>query len=295
MSLLSRLESKFGRYAVPNLTVFLIAGQVVAYLADSAPRGPGGAAVLESIQLIPQQVLAGEWWRVVTFLFVPPATNVLFAFIGWYLFYLMGTSLEANWGPFRYSVYLAIGYLASVVAAFASWSVAAGPALPASNLFLYGSVFLAFARFYPEFVLYIMFVLPVKIKWLAWLTWATYTWNFLTADAWLPRMMIVAAVLNYLLFFGHDLLHDLKHGHRRLRFQTRAMPGRAHGTRGPLVHECRVCGLTSTGSPRTQFRYCSRCDGDCCFCLEHLDDHEHVVAEGSVESEVGSRGRGHDE
>ena len=34
MSLLSRLESKLGRYAVPNLTLFLIAGQVIVYLAQ---------------------------------------------------------------------------------------------------------------------------------------------------------------------------------------------------------------------------------------------------------------------
>ena len=52
MSLLSRLDAKFGRYAVPHLTVFLIVGQVIAYVANSAPVAAGGAPLLENIQLV---------------------------------------------------------------------------------------------------------------------------------------------------------------------------------------------------------------------------------------------------
>jgi hypothetical protein len=292
MSLLARLESKFGRYAVPNLTVFLIVGQVLAYAAGMAPAAPGRAPVLDSISLVPDKVFAGEWWRVVTFLFDPPRTNAIFAFFAWYLFYLMGTSLEATWGAFRYNIYLAIGYWASLAAAFLAWFVLGGLGLPADNVFLYGSVFLAFARFYPEFVLNLMFILPVKIKWLAWLMWAVYAWNFVTAPTWLPRMMIVAAVLNYLLFFGRDIWRGIKHSHRRMRFQARTQPGRVGGKSGQIVHTCRICGLTSKDSPRTPFRYCTKCDGDCCYCLEHLDDHEHVLADRGQESGVGGQGSG---
>ena len=39
--------------------------------------------------------------------------------------------------------------------------------MPATNGFLYGTVFLAFARLFPDFTLYILFVLPIKIRWLA--------------------------------------------------------------------------------------------------------------------------------
>ena len=59
------------------------------------------------MMLVPEAVVAGDWWRVFTFLFVPPATNPIFAFFGWYLFYLMGSTLEAQWGAFRYNIYLA--------------------------------------------------------------------------------------------------------------------------------------------------------------------------------------------
>src|SRR5262245_40353758 len=117
MSFLSRLESKLGRYAVPNLTLFLIAGQVLVYVAQR--MGPPGARpVAEKIALIPERVMQGEWWRLLTYLFDPPQTNPIFAFFAWYIFYLMGTTLEATWGILRYNLYLAIGYFASVAFAF---------------------------------------------------------------------------------------------------------------------------------------------------------------------------------
>jgi hypothetical protein len=99
--------------------------------------------------------------------------------------------------------------------------------------------------------------------------------------------MIVAAVLNFLLFFSLDIWRSVKHGHRRMRFQARATAGRRHG--GKLVHECRVCGLTSETAQRTQFRYCSQCDGEACYCPEHLDAHDHVRSDRGQESAVRSQ------
>jgi hypothetical protein len=203
------------------------------------------------------------------------------------MFYFMGTTLEANWGTFRYNVFLLIGYVACVASAFATYYVAdaAGlPAdLPANNGFLYGTVFLAFARLYPDFVLYIMFILPVKIKWLAMLQWIFYGLQFLGGD-WMVKGMVVASVANYLLFFGRDIWQGAKQGHRRMKHQAGVLKGQ-----GKLIHKCAVCGLSSDTSPQTQFRYCSKCDGERCYCPEHLQDHEHVSREAS--SSAGGKGR----
>jgi hypothetical protein len=286
MSLLSRLESKLGRYAVPNLTLFLIAGQVVAYMAQSAPAG--AVPVASKLALIPDKVLQGEWWRVITFVFAPPITNPLFAFFAWYLFYLMGTTLESTWGAFRYNVYLAIGYFASIASTFLFWFATGMPGQAATNAFLYGSVFLAFARLFPDFELQLLFIFPVKIKWLALVTWIGYLWTLIAADHWLTRIMVVAAVLNYLLFFGRDIARGMKHSHRGMQFRAQALktPGVHGGAR--IIHECRVCGLTSETSPKTQFRYCSKCNGDYCYCPEHLHNHEH----SGKSAEVGGQGSG---
>lgn len=283
MTFLSRLDRKFGRFAVPNLTIFLIVGQVLVYVAYQFSQGQAGFDILEAVQLSPAKALHGEFWRLITFLFAPPVTNPFFAFFFWYLLYLMGTTLESVWGNFRYNVYLAIGYLASIAMAIVFWLAFGLPGQTASNAFLYGSVFLAFARLYPDFELLLFFILPVKIKWLALLTWIMYGWTFLTG-AWLARLLVVAAVLNYLLFFGREIWRDARHGHRRMQHQARTI-------RSPtrIRHVCRVCGLSSEESPQTQFRYCSQCDGDSCYCPEHLHDHEHVSERGQG-SGVGGQG-----
>jgi hypothetical protein len=283
MSPLARLDRKFGRYAVPNLTIFLIAGQVLAYIANSIPADGPRATVLENIRLMPDKVMQGEWWRLLTFLFDPPVTNIFFAFFFWYLFYLMGTTLESVWGNFRYNVYLAIGYFASIALAIFFWFTFRVPGQTASNAFLYGSVFLAFARLYPDFELLLFFILPVKIKWLALLTWIGYAWTFMTGD-WLARLMVVAAVLNYLLFFGRDIWQNARHGHRRMQHRAKTIqkPSR-------IVHQCHVCGLNREQAPQKQFRYCSQCDGEYCYCPEHLANHEHVRK--GEESGAGSQGK----
>lgn len=282
MKWIDRLETKLGRWAVPNVTAVLIAGQVLTYLASAAPE-PLGPRVFQNIFFMPDKVAAGEWWRVITFLFTPPSTNILFAFFFWYLFYLFGTTLEENWGAFRYNVYLFLGYLASVVMAFVAWFTVGFAAQAGTNAFLYGTVFLAFARLYPEFTMYIFFVLPIKARWLATFQWIMYGITFLFADSWLTRALVFAAVFNYLVFFGRDIFRDMRHRHRRMQFQSKSLQGKSkNGPRGrKMAHECQVCGLSSTDSPRTQFRYCSECGGDYCYCSDHIGNHEHVKVEAS--------------
>ena len=41
---------------------------------------------------------------------------------------------------------------------------------------------------------------------------------------------------------------------------------------------CHVCGKTDLSHPQLDFRYCSKCAGDQCYCPEHIQNHAHVVA-----------------
>jgi hypothetical protein len=283
MSLLSRLERRFGRWAIPNLTTILIVGQAALYVAQFAPKGISP----QRIALDPAKVVEGEVWRLVTFLFVPPARETIgtiFVIFYFLLLHLFGTTLERQWGDFRYNVYLLVGWIANVVAAFAaSATVAAqiGPAaghdamtlapMVAPNAFLYGSIFLAFARLYPDFIINLFFVLPIRIRWLALLMWFGYGYSLATGP-WPVKLAVIATVLNYLLFFGGEHWREFRHGRRRRTFQTAARQATA-----PPKHVCRVCGISTDDSPRTLFRYCSKCAGQVCYCPEHIRDHEHIA------------------
>jgi hypothetical protein len=274
MSLLGKLEDRFGRFAVPQLTLAVIICQVAVYGLTYLPMARGDEHVIvaiERLQLVPDRVLEGEVWRLVTFLAIPPlGGNIILELFGWYLFYLMGTALEHNWGTFRYNVFLLVGYLATVAVAFVR------PDQPASAAFWQGSVFLAFAHLYPYFVIYIFFILPVQIRWLALLTWIGYGLGALFGG-WEQRLVIGAAVANFLLFFGKDIFERVRTGRRHMAGQVARYKAQE---RAPAFHHrCLVCGITDRSNPQAEFRYCSKCAGDCCYCMEHLRSHEHVTGE----------------
>jgi hypothetical protein len=194
------------------------------------------------------------------------------------IFYLFGNSLENQWGTVRYNLFLWIGLLANVAAAFTT--LAFGTDYLADNRFLYATVFLAFARLYPNFTINLFFILPIQIKWLALLMWIGLAVALAQGD-WMTRVLIIASVANYLVFFGRDHWRDLKSGQRRRSYQSRA-----NAAGKSLVHRCRVCGLDSETSPKTLFRYCSKCTGQCCYCPEHIQNHEHVTADGETADDL---------
>jgi hypothetical protein len=260
MKLLDHLEKKFGRYALPNVTVYLIAGQTLFYVLYFTGKLGRGTTLLAADLL-----LEGEWWRLATFPFDPPVSSPIFALFAWYFFYLMGTAIEGYWGAFRYNVYLLVGYVLTVAAAFLV------PAFPVTNAFIAGSVFLAFAALYPEFVIYIFFVLPLKVKWLAVATWAYYGYLIL-AGSWSSRVMVLASIGNFLLFFARDIRWLVKSGHRQMARQVSQTARRPDEP----FHRCTTCGITDKTHPRMDFRYCPQCDGQYGYCQEHIFSHEHV-------------------
>lgn len=275
MPLLKRLEARMRRWAIPNLTGLIVAGQVLLFVVQMARNQGGGVDAFAGVRLDPALVLHGEVWRLVTFAFVPFSMNIINAFFGWMMFYFFGSALENQWGTVRYNTFLLIGVVANIAAAFVAWAV--GSFAVASNYFLYTTVFLAFAQLFPGFIINLFFILPIQIRWLALLTWIGLAYGLVVGD-WMNQLLIVASILNYLVFFGPAHWREVKQGQRRRSFEALVQKS----TRS-AVHVCRVCGLDSDASPKTAFRYCSKCAGQCCYCPEHIQSHEHVVVDDEVE------------
>jgi len=259
MNFLKKMERKLGRFAIYNLTMYLVGGQGTALLLGMAAPG-----FLGSILLIPDVVTAGQWWRLLSFVFTPPGGNPIFAIFTLYLLYFMGGSLEAHWGRFRYNLYVLIGFLLTIAAAFAF------PFSVATNGYITGSIFLAFAYLFPDYQIYLFFVLPVRIKWLALLTWLYYGYSFATGD-WSTRLLIMAAIANFLLFFGRDIFYKARYGHRRIKQQAGAM-----ANRDKPIHVCTVCGITNKTHRTMDFRYCTKCEPPVAYCTDHLGSHQHL-------------------
>jgi len=266
MRLLDRLELKYGHLGIPNLTLYLIGGQVILYVLIQA-----GKIERSTVYLAGALVQRGEWWRIFSFILDPPVSNLLFAALGWYIFYMMGTALESQWGAFRYTLYLLLAWLLTVGVAFIM------PLAVLNNSYIGLSVFLAFAFLYPDFTLLLFFVLPVKMRWISGVLWLALGFTLLLGD-WSMRLLLLASVGNFLLFFGAEVFQRLRHGRRRRSWQgdrdTAAVSGGA-------THRCTVCGITDLSHPEMDFRYCSKCEGAYAYCTEHLKDHEHITRSDS--------------
>lgn len=265
MSWFNRIERRLEPFAIPHLTVIIVCGQLSMLVAIRFMQ----IVPFEGCVLVPADVLQGQWWRLITFAFMPPSFHPIWAAFALYMIYLFGTSLEKYWGQLRFTLFMFLGYLLTVGLAFVT------PSAVATNIFISGSLFLAFAYLNPEFEIMLFFILPVKIKWLALLAWIGYGFAFFTGG--LPtKLMVVAAIGNFLVFFSRDLLLRVRSGKRRMAAQAERF---AHQGDSPMArNRCYVCGKTSQSHPHEDFRYCSQCEGEYCYCSEHIRNHEHVRA-----------------
>lgn len=272
MKWLDRLNRRFGKYSIKNLMIYIVAANMLVFLLSLADRT---GIIQSSLQLNPGLVLRGEVWRLVTFIFIPPQTSILLILFALYFYYMVGTSLEREWGSFKFNVYYLIGMLGTAVAAFIVWG-------PSTGMYLNLSLFLAFARLFPNHQILLFFFIPIKVKYLAWLNWALIAYTLLTSP--LPdKVAAVASVINFLIFFGRDIVVQLKRGRssyaNRQRFNAK-LP------RDFTMHRCHVCGITEKDDPRMDFRYCMLCEGDYEYCEKHLNNHVHIKqTPGGGESE----------
>lgn len=267
MTILDKLERRFGRFAVPQLTLYIVVMQVVFYLLQALSPD---SQVFANLALVPAKVLAGEVYRIAAFVFTPPgritALGAVGAFFFWYLLYLFGTAMENHWGSFRYNVFLLVGYAITVASVF----VQPHSMLPTPNDYLLGSIFLAFAFLYPQFELRLFFVLPVPVKYIAALFWIVYGGSLIGAlflRDWTTAIAVAAPICNFLLFFGHDVLDKLKQAERRAVATSRET---AEEELSNPFHQCAICGITDISHPDMDFRYY---DGGRCYCMDHINEH----------------------
>lgn len=256
MSLFASFEKRFGGWAIPNLTIYLLVIQVIGVALML-----GGYARYQDLVLVGGLVQVGQWTRLLSFMMIPkinPSIWLLFAF---YIFYLMGSALEREWGTFRFNLFILCGYLLTIAMAFVN------PSAVITNVYFLGSVFLAFATLFPNFELRLFFILPVKVKWLGWLTAGAYVLTLFASDAG-SRLCVVAVFANYLLFFGRNFLNNFKSGQRRKAFVAERNVAAAEP-----IHTCAECGATDKTDETMHFRYCSTCGK--CFCDAHIASHCH--------------------
>ncbi|MBR1931387.1 MAG: hypothetical protein IJ833_07965 [Lachnospiraceae bacterium] len=286
----SRFEKKFGKYAIPNLTLILILCYVVGYVLQAV-----NSNLVLYLALNPYLILRGQVWRLFTWVLIPPSGLNIFTVFMLFFYYNIGVTLERTWGDYHYNVYLLSGMLFTILGGFLCMGylylrgytdaqVGAyfllGGALFFSTYYVNLSIFLAFAATFPDVEVLLMFVIPVKMKWMGFLYGGMIVWYFITAgggtEGIFTRFAIAASLLNFVVFFlrSRNLFrYRPKEVKRRAQFkqQVRRNPN-------PRItkHKCAICGRSEEDAPELEFRFCSKCNGNYEYCQNHLFTHEHV-------------------
>ena len=153
-----------------------------------------------------------------------------------------------------------------------------------STYYINMSLYLVYALTFPERLIYIYFVIPIKMKWLAIVDLLFFVYEVIVTP-FPVNLLPVIALLNYLLFCGGDLRDALRRalgGSRKQRqntvnFHNEVRRMQYEQKQKTYTRRCEVCGRTDTDHPELEFRYCSRCQGYHCFCMDHINNHRHFT------------------
>lgn len=238
MNFLDHFEKKYGKWTFPHLLAVLLSSQAMVFFAVFT-----GVVRVEQLLLNAQQVLSGEIWRVLTFMAVPMADSPLWFAIGLYVTYLIGSSLEREWGEFRFGLFLGLGWFCTVMASFLI------PGFFVSNTFIMGSLTLAFARLFPDVEFLLFFVVPVKVKYIGWVLWGFYALE-LVAGPLPAKIQVLAAVVPYGVFFGAEVVGGMKQKRRSAAYKQQVKTDA-----GTPFHQCATCPRNDLADPDLAFRY----------------------------------------
>ena len=194
------LERRLRRYTIADLMKYIAIGQGLVYILMFVWPTLGNA-LYASIVLTRSALLRGQFWRLITFVFVPPASSPIFVLFALYFYYMIGTTLERRWGKVKFNLYYGVGMVCAWIACLLTGY--------ATNTYLNLSLFFAFAAMFPNEEVYLFGLLPIKVKYLALVDVLIYLQQFIAGSA-STRVTIVLCLLNVILFLGGDLLNTLR-------------------------------------------------------------------------------------
>ncbi len=298
-----RFLAKNRNKGIPNLMLILGLANAFLYLFTFVTQSTD---VYELLRFDIHKIFRGQIWRAVTWLITYGVEaffgSVLgFIYMAFYVLFTrwLGQLLEAVWGTLRLNIYYLGGAALYILVALLC-GLLLSENNPPSVYYLNLSLFLAVATLIPEERVLLFGLIPIKMRWLAWIDLALILLELLglftyigTGNFGIALLLVMSypllSVVNYLLTFGKDaknllpLHRSFAQRRKRMNFQkatrttaTWTSTSSSAGAQRPCRHKCTVCGRTDVDSPGLEFRYCSRCKGFYCYCIDHINNHAHI-------------------
>ena len=287
---MSELRRRFERFCfknrdkgIPNLMLYISLGAGLVYLFTMATQN---SVLYYYLMFDRELILQGQVWRLISYPLTYNAGNLLLTAVSLLCYYSLGRAMENIWGTFRFNLF----YLSGILMMDIYCMIFGGYA---DVYYLNLSLFLSYATMFPNAQFLLFFIIPVKAWIFALLDLVLVLIGLLT-DSFPYNLFSVISIANYFLFFGKDVLNVIPMSWRanasRL-FKKRPKQQKAKvvpfpnagsyeattaSVKAPYTHRCTVCGRTDVSNPELEFRYCSRCQGYHCYCIDHINNHTHM-------------------
>ncbi|MGN0300795.1 MAG: hypothetical protein ACI4C2_05535, partial [Lachnospiraceae bacterium] len=203
-NLLDKMEKKLSRYAISNITLYLIICYAFGYAIELI-----NPLFLNYLTLEPAKILHGQIWRLITWVIVPPSSsNLFFVLIMLYFYYSVGRSLEHVWGTYKLNVYLFSGIIFTIIGAFLLWAITSlmgyggmvGFGYFFSTYYINMSLFLAYAFTFPDMYVMLFFILPIKVRALG-IIYIILMVVSIIQGGLVTGIVIISSLLNFAIFF----------------------------------------------------------------------------------------------
>ena len=254
------LERRFSSLAIPGLIRIVVAFNGLVYLLLQVKP-----ELVDTLTLRPDRVMAGQVWRLVSYVFIPQVGTegnwgVIWVFFYLNMLWLFGDGLEQAWGSFKLNLYYLLGMTGTTVAAFFLGSS------DATGVYLNLSLFFAFATLFPNYPILLFFFFSVRVKWIALIS-LFFELMQLLGDSMIGRLAIIVSLANYLLFFGQEWVRLWREQGRVAARQQKFQRDTRTDDDDAALHHCKVCGRTELTAPELEFRVAA--DGEE-YCQTHL-------------------------
>ena len=285
---MKKLKQRFDRFCyrnrdkgIPNLMLYICLGSAIVAFAGMIN---GGDLLYQILRFDKAAILRGEVWRLFSWLLTEQLGNGILSFLFLYFFYRLGNAVERSIGTLKMNLF----YLTGVVMMDIYCMIFGGYA---DVYYLNLSLFLSYATMFPNAQFLLFFIIPVK-AWIFALLDLVLVLFGLVAYPFPANLFSVISLANYFLFFGKDVLNviplswriNTKRLFKKKPKGAKVVPFPNAGSyeattasvKEPYTHKCTVCGRTDISNPELEFRYCSRYKGYHCYCIEHINNHEHI-------------------
>ena len=212
MKFFSKLEFKYGKYAIQNLMTYLTAlyaaGLVISLMLPQV--------YYAYLALDAGMILKGQVWRLITWLLYPPTSGIFFGALMLFVYYNIGTNLERIWGSFKFNVFIFTGILLHIIAAFIIYAIpeTQGTIWILTPASLNMSILLAFITTFPDARFLLFFFIPIKASWLGAFYVAMTLVDFITGGP-AQKISVAVSLLNVIIFLvmtgkWRQIVNDVK-------------------------------------------------------------------------------------